>query len=292
MQGSQFANPQQVGLGATPKEGPMAIPFAIDFTVNQTYTMDLTAIQQLARISIIQTLYVDNSLSTVPLTVLCATTQQKLTVAPGSQAYISVVLSNKLALTILSTSGLVIPVIALNIAMNTYQWQSGAPAFNPTTGALIVSDPILEAAVAGSYFQTREYQTAGDGSIIAVYAGTKAVTGLVTTTAAATILTGAPGWILTSINVAALPNSTLAAAGELTATLAESGGSTIAVGDVFLPTAAPTGLTGKVTMINMESVNITSKIATSNLTLTLSAAPATGGVRYYATYAPTNFVGG
>lgn len=292
MQGSQFANPTQVGLGATPKEGPMAIPFAIDFTAQTQYVADLTYIQQAARISMIQTVFVDNSLSTVPLTIFCATTQQLIKIAPGNQAYVSVVLSNKLSLTFSSTSGLVIPCIALNIAMNTYQWAStGTGSFTPG-GALIVTDPALEAGVIGGYYQAREFNTAGDGAtIIPVFSGTHTAQGTLTTTAAATLITGAPGWMLKTLKVRARPNTILGAAGLITATLAESGGATIATGSVFVGTAVPTGFTPAAAMIDLDGVSITSKVNTSNLTLTLSVAPTGGGIDYYATFAQTTIVG-
>jgi hypothetical protein len=292
MQGGQFAAPQQVMLGAVPKEGPLAVPYTLDFTTQTQYLADLTAQQQQAKISMVQTIYVDNSLASVPLICVMSNSNQIIRVAPFSQAYIPVVLTNKLAIAFSSTSGLVIPAMLMNIAMNAYQWQSnGAPSYNGS-GALLVSDPALEAAVVSGYIQSREFYTAGDGSIVANYAGTKTIQGLLTTTAAATLITGAPGWMLKTLTVAAMPNTTLAAAGILTATLAESGGSTIAVGDVFAPTAVPTGLTARQLMINLDNVNISSKIGTSNLTLQLSAATVTGGVRYNATFAQTAFVGG
>lgn len=293
-QGSQFANAQQASLGATPKEGPLAVPFNIDFTAQQQYVFDLTAIQQQAKLSMVQTIYVDNSLSSTPISLVMANSYQRITIPPFSQAYVPVVLTNKIAVTFQSASGLVIPIIALNIAMNATVWStSGSPSFDPTTGALMVSDPILEAVTNGQFLRAQGFTTYGDGTVEPEFTGSKAASGLILTAAAVTLFTGIPGWILKSLSVRARPNTTIAAAGIVTLSLAESGGgNVIAVGSVFVPTAVPTGLTGSLPVIDLQSVSITSKVTTSNLTLTASAAVLTGGFDWTVTYAQTAFVGG
>lgn len=291
MQGNQFLSAMKASLGAAPAEGPMVVPVPIDFTAQTSYILDITYIQQQARISMLQTLYIDNSANTQPLYLILSTTNQTVKIPANSEAYMPLVFSNKLAVTLATTGALVVYVAALNVAMNAAVWSTNNPPTTNGSGATIVSDPALEAGVASGYYQAQQFELASGGMIIPQVAGTRAVTGTLTTTAATTIFTGSPGFQLTNLQVFVSPNATLGTAGDITVTAAESTVGNIAQGAAFLATTAVTGLTAATPIINM-TFEYTSKASATNLTLTLSAVPTAGTVYYNATYALTTFIGG
>lgn len=291
MQGNQNAMPQKMSLGAVPKEGPLVVPNFVDFTAFTTYQLDLTYQQQGGRISMIQTLYVDNSNATVPLFITVATSGQTIKIPANSQAYVPLTVTNKLAVSLTSSANLVIPVFVINVAMNATIWSTNNPPATNGSGQLLVSDPALEAGVVSGYFQSEQFVVASGGTIIPQFEGTKAITGALAVTTAVTLFTGAPGFMLTNLQVFASPNAILGAAGIITVTASESTVGNIAQGEAFLPTAVPTGLTPQVQLLNWNG-RYSSKASTSSLQLTLSTVPTGGTVYYNATYALTTFVGG
>lgn len=292
MQGSQFANPQKNSLGAAPAEGPMVVPVFVDFTAVTSYKLDLTYIQQQGRLSMIQTIYVDNSLNAQPITIITDTVNQSVRIPAYCQAYIPLAVTNKMAITLNSTGAVVVPVHVLNVAMNAAVWVAGQnpPVVSPT-GAITVTDTILESGVVGGYYQAEQFEMASGGVLMPQAAGTKLITGVLSATTAATLFTGAPGFQLTNLQVFASPDAILGAAAKITVTAAESTVGNIAQGAAFLPTVAPTGLTGAIPIINIAP-KYTSKVTGTNLTLTLSAVPTGGNVYYNAAYSLLPFIGG
>jgi hypothetical protein len=286
----------QVMLGATPKEGPMAVAWNVDFTANTQYVFDLTAIQQQARISMIQTLFLDNSLSSVPLFVVCATSNQSIEIPPNSQAYMPVVLTNKISVTLSSTSGRVIPIQALNIAMNAAVWSvNGTPTV--TNGAMIVSDPILEAAVSSGKFVTTPMQLSGDGATYApVSLDTRMVSvniAAVTSTAVITAPTGS-GWVVKSIDILLSPDAVQATSGENSVILLENATVIARSGIAMVPASAPTfaAAAAPLALLRKEGINLTSKVVASTLNVQMGNALTAGAATVNVTYALTPFVGG
>lgn len=286
------STPLQTSLGVAPKEGPMTIPLTLDFTAGQTYTFDATAQQMNGqRISVFQTIFVDNSLATVPLSIAVANTQQVIKIPGGSQAYIPIACTSKLSVTFASSSGLVLYAAILNIPMNGIVWNSSGSFTFDANGNLLVRDTVLDSTVSGGYMNVAPSPLAGDGTRIPETYATSRFNGAVATTSPLTIITGAPGYIVKDIAIYLTPDATLAAAGVLNATLTD-GAATIATGRVFIPTTAVTGLTGPIPLIVRSGLQYTAKIAANKLSLTLSAALATGTVSVDVGYALTNFVGG
>lgn len=291
MQGNQFAVPYKASLGVAPKEGPMTIPLNIDFTAQSTYQFDATYVQQKAFLSMLQSIYVDNSLAGTPFVMQIATTNQIVRIPAFSEAYIPLPFTNKLALNFSSGSGLVIPIQLMNVAMNAFVWSVNNPPSTNGGGALIVTDPALEAGVVSGYYQSQEFSLVSGGAITGNVRGTKSITGTLASTAATTIFTGAPGFVLKNLQVFASPNVTLGAGADITVTASESGVGNIAQGAVFIPTTVVTGLTAAQPIIN-KAFDYTSKAGASNFQLTLSAVPTAGTIYYNADYALQTFVGG
>jgi len=283
--------PLQTSLGVAPKEGPMAIPLTLDFTAQNTYTYDATAQQMNGqRISIFQTIFVDNSLATVPLSITVANTQQTVKIPGGSQAYIPISCTSKLSVTFASTSGLVLYAEILNIPMNGMVWGATGSFTFDANGNLLVRDTVLDSAVSGGFMRTSNYGVAGDGTQIQQYYGTKRFYNTFNT-GNLNAFVGAPGFMITDVAVYLTPDATLAAAGTTTVFLKE-GSTNIASGTAFVPTTAVTGLTGPIPLIARPNMNYTSKASASQVALSISTALATGSVIIEIGYALTNFVGG
>ena len=285
------STPLQTSLGVAPKEGPMTIPLTLDFTAGQTYTFDATAQQMNGqRISVFQSIFVDNSLATVPLSIAVANTQQVIKIPGGSQAYIPIACTSKLSVTFASSSGLVLYAAILNIPMNGIVWNSSGSFTFDANGNLLVRDTVLDSTVSGGFIRASEYGLAGDGTQIQRYYGTKRFYGTFAT-GNLNAFVGAPGFMITDVAVYLTPDATLATAGTTTVFLKEAS-TNIAQGTAFVPTTAVTGLTGPIPLIARTGLNYTSKASASQVALSISTALATGSIVVEIGYALTNFVGG
>lgn len=77
-----------------PKEGPIAVPVTMDFSLADTYLVDLQNFMATGKISMVQALFIDASQSTVTVTVTIPSTGQSIIVKPYSQGYYPVISSN------------------------------------------------------------------------------------------------------------------------------------------------------------------------------------------------------
>jgi hypothetical protein len=103
-------------INQLPEEGAKSIPLLLDFTNTATWSVDLTNFQQLGYISMIQTVYIDNSSNGNPLSVIVGSNSgQVITAAPNTQGYYPVLCPNPAQFTIstLQGSGL-IPIQLIN----------------------------------------------------------------------------------------------------------------------------------------------------------------------------------
>ena len=76
-----------VKTGTVPCDGGKVIPFILDFSVGNQYDLDFTQVIQSGQIDNIQAMYIDNSLNTSPVLVFINGTQQTLTFATKTLAY-------------------------------------------------------------------------------------------------------------------------------------------------------------------------------------------------------------
>lgn len=70
------------------------IPLVLDFTQNDTYTLDLSNFAQRGFISMVQSCYVDNLDSTEPLTIMINGSQQRMMIDAGDQCYRPILVPN------------------------------------------------------------------------------------------------------------------------------------------------------------------------------------------------------
>lgn len=105
-----------------PCEGPIALPLRLDFTTQTAYSINLDNVSALKRMSMIQAVFVDNSLGTAVLTVTNPVTGQSLVIPANKQAYLNVLCPNAAELMFTSQSAIVIPVHLLNFPVINLVW--------------------------------------------------------------------------------------------------------------------------------------------------------------------------
>lgn len=111
---------------AIPTEGPKAIPLVLDFSAanNEGIEVDLTMFEQQARMSMVQTLYIDMSQAANPLTVNCNDSGQKIVAKVGTQGYYNVLVPNPAKFRFESVQGSTdnLPVYLINVPIPGVVW--------------------------------------------------------------------------------------------------------------------------------------------------------------------------
>jgi hypothetical protein len=107
-----------------PDEGPKAIPLLLDFTQAGEYDVDLTTQQQQGRISMVQSIYIDLSVSSNDVEVTMPISGQLIHAKAGTQGYYPVLCPNPPRLNFTSsTSGAsVVPVFLMNTPILGIVW--------------------------------------------------------------------------------------------------------------------------------------------------------------------------
>ena len=146
-------NPQpfSVNTGDTPVEGRMTVPFILDFSEAASIKIELTAITQMQnRISVVQTVFVDNSANESSVSFAMQNTGQVLIVPPNAQAYLPMVITNQVTIIAASAGGVLGPLQLLNFGVAPTVWSvvSGSGVTQQ------VADAILDATVVGGAVQT------------------------------------------------------------------------------------------------------------------------------------------
>lgn len=129
------------------------LPILIDFSLGNTFTADLSTIQAQGFMDSVQTIYADNSGQSSPLifTLGLGITNQVVTIPPNAQGYVPVLQPNPPKVQIFSASGAKITIQLLNFFVPPDVWSTAGAAFSFNgSGALNVSDPVLDATVANN----------------------------------------------------------------------------------------------------------------------------------------------
>jgi hypothetical protein len=87
-----------------PPEGPKVVALPFDFTLTPTYDVDLQSIHSRGFISLVQTIYIDNE-GNPALTITINQSGQRITAAPGSQGYYTVLVPNPIRFQISCSGG-------------------------------------------------------------------------------------------------------------------------------------------------------------------------------------------
>jgi hypothetical protein len=107
-----------------PKEGPKSLPVTCDFSVVGTYDIDLTLIQSQQRMSVVQSVFVDNTLNGQKTTITINGNSQTLVIPAGGQAYLPLLAAKPTIITVASTGGVVVPMIFLNVPVPACVWDT------------------------------------------------------------------------------------------------------------------------------------------------------------------------
>src|ERR1700733_3178209 len=146
---NNLANAIAIGNAVNPKEGPKAVPYNLDFSVQTAYSINILYLYQQNIISVIQVLYVDNSANADSVQVLVSQTSQRIIVPAGDQGYFPVLCPTNGVITVSSGGGVQVPLCLINVPMQCLTWQpsGGAGAnfqFDPA-GNLKTADQVLQA---------------------------------------------------------------------------------------------------------------------------------------------------
>lgn len=90
-----MAGPQQnadyIGIrifnGLAPTELPKCVPVTVDFTLQASWTIDLSIAQDQGRLAFVQSVFVDNSGNSAILSLTCSITGQTIQVPANAQGY-------------------------------------------------------------------------------------------------------------------------------------------------------------------------------------------------------------
>lgn len=136
-----------------PSEGPKCLPYEIDFSLGNVQTLDLTIAFQSRQISLVQTLFVDNSASSVPTSIAIRGTNQTIDAPAFTQGYYAVLVPNPPFFTINNSGTSKIFIFVLNIPVSGSVW-------GVTGSGTVVTDPILDATVINNAQTTRPISVA------------------------------------------------------------------------------------------------------------------------------------
>ena len=116
--GFQALQPLPFSNGNLPKEGPKGIPAIFNFTGATQIDIDLTTQIQNAKISFIQSLYIDNSLNMSPLNIKCKGTNQTMTIGKQLCIYVPVLTLQPPQFSFATAGGVLINVFFLNFPLS------------------------------------------------------------------------------------------------------------------------------------------------------------------------------
>jgi len=107
-----------------PKSGPKTYPLVADFRTVGSFTADLTVQVQQGFIDFISGLFIDNSANANTLSILVATTQQKIIIPAKAQAYMPILASDApvVELTTTVNNQLLVPFQVFNFPVQPAVW--------------------------------------------------------------------------------------------------------------------------------------------------------------------------
>lgn len=130
IQDSKFLRTLEIQNQSYPPEGPMAIPLLLDFTVpaDGNILVDLSQVEQQARMTAIQTIFIDMSKSGVALVAQDFTTGQEIVANPRTQGYYQFICSNPTKLIFNCSAGPAgLKIFLINVAIPGAVWAATHP---------------------------------------------------------------------------------------------------------------------------------------------------------------------
>jgi len=257
IQNTSNANPVPLnnGLGLSGGNSPSLIPLNIDMSVAQSVLVDLTQVTSQGRIGPIQTIYVNNSGNSQPVTIVTPIVDQSYMIPAGDSAILPLFLPNQAPkFTVNSTGGVIIPIAVFNIPLPAQVWggsfgggsfttiggKTGLDTYDVGLNPLIVNlggdgeglgvydlalNPLITDKGAGLALDVNVLEGGG----ASVQTSQQIIEGVLTS-GVGFIDSANPNpkaWLITSIRMTFSPDITFAAAGANTFFLANPGGGQI-----------------------------------------------------------------
>lgn len=250
VQVSSGASVQPVSLGYYPAEGSKVCSLRYNFSAVLNYFEDLQQLKIMGMETAIQSMFVDNSQNSQPVTIVIPATQQVIVVPANYQGIFPIFLTDGPAYFIsVAAIGGYTNVLLLNVPCNTAGvWNAQAPATSGPTQARLTGTQAFVVADAG----------AGNLTIIPGVAGQR--------------------FFLSGFYLALDAQATIAALGPLTITV-KDGATNLFQVDAFVNSVAPTGTQGPITIFDISDLNYISIAAGNALVVAMTSALSTGDVR-------------
>lgn len=277
-QSQSFVNSQAFN-GLVPKEGPRAVPIPLlNLTANPSQTFDFLLAQEQTRISMVQCIWVDNRLNTVPLEIVWNGLGMVTRIPARYQGFVSVLVLNPPKFTVNCAGGTTAQLTLLNVPMPAFLWatENVIPNYD-ANGNLLVSDALLDGAISGNRVQVANGVRGNNDVTQPEFLADRLLTGTRAAAGQTTIITGAPGFFMTAFELGFTGNATIAAAANVVVDIRD-GGVAIAQQDVFLPaTGAPFALPN-FTVMRFDRIGYISPNNASNLQVNLGTALTAGAL--------------
>lgn len=150
--------PVPMDIGKMPREGACAVPAVYDFSGGvQAYVTDMTAIRQLGKISMVQSVFIDNSANTQPLVLTVSDTKQAISIPAYFQGVFPLIVGGRSSFAVTSTGNGVANIYYCNVEQAPFMWQAVAIPLN-LSGTLATADAILDATVSSNRVNTTIYE--------------------------------------------------------------------------------------------------------------------------------------
>ena len=149
-----------------PKEGPKTVPTVLDFTATNDATVDFTLPYMQAKLSVVQTVWLDNSGNGYPVKITARGTQQTIEIPARSQACLPVISAARPVFDIYTAGVVTLTPSWLNVPLPIGVWGvsgasgSGATApdtFTVATGGVAVT--VFSPSPSGGGYITNPYAT-------------------------------------------------------------------------------------------------------------------------------------
>lgn len=275
-----------------PTEGPRTIPVLVNFDNGATQTIDISQLVAQKKISMVQSLYVDNSDNSASVSIAISGSGQTLVVPPESEAYFPVLAPVPCVFTLESDSTSQIFVGLNNFPTPAFVWNVQSQAFQFTGGKLQVTDPVLDGLAVQNGLQVVPNEYITGGGAVPAFAGDTFYTGSTSADSAQTIIS-APGnalaFYLRAMKVDISNDAATTSGAEITVTV-KDGSTTIAENTVYVPSSGGTSL-GKQSIFDFDALNYPSAALNNALTITLSAALSAGKVSWTVIGGTSTFAG-
>lgn len=193
--------PTVINTPVIPKEGPRDLPLLFDFSVTSSYLLDLQQQIQNNQFSRAQTIFVDNSANSSPVSITWTGTGQILQIPGNSQAYLPVLTTQRPMAVVASAGTGKCYVHILNVPISPAVWgaTAGAPSYTPS-GALLVSDAALDSVTTTNGVEVIE-RVVGSGDVVYNrFKSQNAINGVVQA-GVASLLVGNPSLFVNFIDV-------------------------------------------------------------------------------------------